>query len=370
MLSPEKHIRPFTQDDIAQVTSLHWQVWGTKGVSLPANIRAEYDEYFRDIFLDGQAGDPRMSSKVYEESTGHILGFIGVVTRTMSLGERPLLAALGSQLIVDPVSRYKLVGVHLVKNFLDGPQDLSIADESNDAGRRVWEKMGGTTAMLSSLSWVRALRPMEYLAESARQRAVMLPLARAFVPVARVMDSALARITRLQLRGGSIVVQESGELDGHTVATHFAKFMGPDKIIPTYQNPLFDWLLRRASSKGRYGQLKAVTVKTNLGQVLGWYVYYAKRSGISEVVHLVASHNNMSQVFNHLIHHAWEERAVALTGRLDPAWLDILTQSHCWLHKRGPSLCVHSKHSDLLEHIRSDRWFSSRLDGEWCVRFR
>ncbi len=52
-----------------------------------------------------------------------------------------------------------IVAVRLARAFLEGPQDLSISDEASDVARKIWEGLGGTTALLRSLHWTRPLRP-------------------------------------------------------------------------------------------------------------------------------------------------------------------------------------------------------------------
>ena len=159
-------VRPFVEADIPQVARLH-----SAAFRLDHEPElAEYGDYFLRVFLDGAATDRNITSLVYQEDDGRIAGFVGVVPRRVTIGGRRYQAAVSSQFVVDPSSHVGLVALRLAKAYLEGPQDLSIADEANDVSRRIWEGLGGTTALLLSLYWTRALRPAQVGLSFARER--------------------------------------------------------------------------------------------------------------------------------------------------------------------------------------------------------
>jgi hypothetical protein len=75
-------------------------------------------------------------------------------------------------------------------------------------------------------------------------------------------------------------------------------------------------------------------------------------------------------VFRHLLHHAWQGGAAALSGRLQPAWLQPLSEEHCHFHGLGPWFMVHSKWPEFLQMFQEGSAVFSRLEGEWCLRYR
>ena len=79
--------------------------------------------------------------------------------------ERPpdFRVAVSSQFIVEPESRLEWAGVQLEKAFLSGAQDLSLADEANDSSCSIWERLGGSTALLFSILWTCFLQPAQYV---------------------------------------------------------------------------------------------------------------------------------------------------------------------------------------------------------------
>jgi len=138
-------VRPFVEADIPQVAELHRRVFQT-GEAPSAELERRYRAYFRGIFLDNPWYDEEVSPLVYEDADGSIAGFLGVMPRRMSIRGRPIQAAVSSQFIVEPGRRSTMAAVHLMKTFMSGPQDVSIADEANGLSRKLWESLGGTTA--------------------------------------------------------------------------------------------------------------------------------------------------------------------------------------------------------------------------------
>src|SRR5206468_4452737 len=129
-------------------------------------------------FLENPAADGLRSSLVCEEKDGRITGFVGIVPRRVAIGGRYFQAAVSSQFIVEPGSHAGLTSLRLARAFIEGPQDLSIADEANDAAKRLWEGLGGTVALLHSLYWMRPLRPARLaLSYVRRVRGLALPAA-------------------------------------------------------------------------------------------------------------------------------------------------------------------------------------------------
>src|SRR6185437_15338764 len=103
-------------------------------------------EYFDQIFFSGPLADDQLSSYVYVDQFGRIGGFMGVVPRRMLFGGRTLRVAVGTQLMVAAHCR-GLAARRLARALIQGPQDLTISDAVNGAGRSVWASVGGRTSL-------------------------------------------------------------------------------------------------------------------------------------------------------------------------------------------------------------------------------
>ena len=168
------NVRAFTRDDILRVAQLHREVFrpATATAGTPARIKPTSTASFSRI-RPAKGLSLRWCT---EERDGRIVGFLGIVRRRVAINDCRYEAAVSSQFIVGRQASKPLVAVRLVQAYLEGPQDLSIADEATEAARRIWEGFSGSTSLLHSLDWTRPLRPARLVhvvrASAADPRAV------------------------------------------------------------------------------------------------------------------------------------------------------------------------------------------------------
>ena len=350
-------VRPFVEADIPQVAAVH-----RAAVQLGDDSRLpEYAEYLTGVFLS--SAERGISSLVYQESDGRIAGFVGIVPRQVVMGGRRYQAAVSSQFVVDPASHVGLVALRLAKAYLEGPQDLSIADEANDVSRKIWEGLGGTTALLLSMYWTRALRPARFGLSFAGQRRGLAQLAVAGRPLAAAADALAVRMPGSQLRQAPPLTT-AAPLFAQTVVAHASEFCG-DALRVEYDEQTCQRLLDRATGRGRL--LNAVV--KNGSSVCGWYIAHLEASGVAEVSQLAASAASIHDVLTQLFHHAWRDGAVSVTGRLDPRFLQPLSDQYCIFHRRGPWVLIKANKPELQRALDSGATCLSRFDGEWSLRF-
>jgi hypothetical protein len=358
-------VRRFEQRDIPLVVQLHRRVWRDAAVEV-FDLDA-YHDYFMNVFVDNPALDPAMPSLVYEDDDGRLVGFLGVVPRRMTIDGRQFHAVVSSQFIVDPDTRVGLVALKLAKEFLEGPQDLSIADEANDISRRIWEGLGGTTALLHSLYWTRALRPGSYAVSLVRNRPSLLPLAAAATPLAAIVDTLATRVRASHFRQAHPTVS-GDDLQPSAVLELMPQFCGATKLQAQYDDRTFQWLLDRAARRREGGELLKVVVRRG-AKVAGWYICHIAPGGLADVVQLAATAASIDDVLDHLFYRTWQRGAIAVTGRLDPRFMQPLSDKYCLLHRRGPWVLVNSNKPEILRSFQTGDACFSRFDGEWSLRF-
>jgi hypothetical protein len=360
------HIRTFVEEDIPQVARLHRTVFGPGDRTNSSGLDS-YHAYFTRVFLDNPARDDALSSLVYQEQDGSIVGFLGVVPRRMSLNGQSLQAAISSVFLVHPACRTSLAAVRLIKAFLDGPQDLSLADEANDLSQRIWEGLGGTTSLLHSIHWTRPLRPARLALSFLRNRRRLAPLAAAAGPLARIVDALATWIPRSHFYQ-SMPRVSADELRGETVLEYLPDFAGAGSLRAEYDTRTFGWVLERAEQRKGDGRLQKVVIR-NDQQILGWYISHLDREGVANVLQIAAKPSSIHEVLDHLFYQAWREGAIAAAGRLEPRFAQALSDKYCLFHRRGPWMLLSSRKPELLQAFQRGDTFISRLDGEWCVRF-
>lgn len=368
-------VRRFVSDDIPQVADLHRRVFRipesgdapAPGGGLSPSLLESYERYFDEVFLNGPWSNDRIRSLVYDEGDGRIAGFLGVIPRPMLWNDTPVQMAVCSQFVVDPQRRGQ-VGLRLLAEHFKGPQDLSISDEANEGTRRVWEARGGGACPSYCVRWIRVLRPARFALSVAARRKRFVTLARGCAPIARIVDAAATR-----WRNGPFRPPAPGaageELDDVTLLTALPELAGSRTLRPQLDRRSWRWTLERAGLGRSGGGFHKVAVPDG-GGIAGWYIYRLDTSGMGEVLQMAARSRRVDEVFGHLLQHAWQRGALALAGRLDPPLFKELSDRYCLFRFAGSSMLVHARRPELLQPLYSGDAFLTRLEGEWCLRFR
>jgi hypothetical protein len=317
------------------------------------------------VFLDNPVSEEPLSL-VYEEDDGRVAGFLGLVPRRVALDGQRFRAVISSQFIVDPASPVALVALRLAKAYLEGPQDLSIADEANDVSRRIWEGLGGQTARLLSLYWTRPLRPARLSLSFLRGRSWLGRLAAAARPLAAGVDALATRLPGSHLRQGEPTAAAE-PLSAPAAAAHAAQLQGR-AVHVDYDERTFQWLLDRVAALNARERVLQALLRQD-GRVIVWYVGRLDRDGVVHVLQLTAAPASVEEVLDHLFHAAWRKGAVAVTGRLEPRFMQALSDRYCLLHRRGPWVMVKTSRPELLQSLQAGEASLSPLDGEWPLRF-
>ncbi len=358
------YVRPFNDDDISQVAGLHRRIFGVSDKWSTELYRC----YFHEVFLNNPWYDKTLSSLVYEEGNGKIGGFLGVVPRPMWMKGRQVRAAVSSQFIVDPQSRFQLAGVQLLKAFLSGPQDLSLADEANDSSRAIWERLGGSTALLYSIHWTCTLRPAQRVRLRLGRHKMLGPLAFLLKPLCQAIDSVMARAPRTPSHGaGSRCFGEDTDIE--VLLQCSDAFRHSQCLRPEYDRRSLEWLLGRPAETNGHGSFQKVAVRNTGRELIGWFLYYLDHHGMVEVLQIGSKKASIHEVLDHLFHHAWRSGAVALRGRLEPGLMPELLSWRGLSHHRRYWTLIHSRSPALLDTIHRGDAFLTRLEGEWCMRF-
>ena len=294
-------IRPLERDDLPQVAILYESVSRSGSTTPPRGLAG----YFERTLLDHPWADPEIPSLVNLNEQGTVRGFIESHVRRLSLEGRPILMACGGQLVSDPAVRNRAAGRLLLRRFFAGPQDLTITDGATEATRRMWRGLGESVGRLGSISWVR-LFDWGAAGEQALEGFGMAP----WRPVVRPVLSAEMP-----------AVRSRGEL------------------------------VKRLIRDG--------------DRVLGWYVAYLQRWGLSQVMQIPARNRDVAGVLDHLFHDAQSAGVAALTGQLGPSLFEALPQRsrRCFLHLSANFL-VHSRNPEVLNPILLGQAMITRMDGE------
>src|SRR6267143_5016749 len=123
-------IRRFCKRDIPDIVRLRRQVFQLTERPSDQSLADCYER----VLLRNPWYDDALSSLVYENARGQPCGFIGVIGRPMEFEGERVRCAVSTEFMVDPEER-GIIGVQLLRRFLEGGQDLSVSDRANDVGR-------------------------------------------------------------------------------------------------------------------------------------------------------------------------------------------------------------------------------------------
>jgi len=356
------HVRPLVEGDIPAVAALHATVFGGGGGRDPQTLRAHLTEVFcRHPWHDG-----KFPSLAYEAAGGEIVGVLGVMRRPMSLNGRPIQVAISHDFMVDPRSRSTLAAMELLRVFLAGSQDLSLAD-GTASSRKIWEAFGGTTSLLHSIRWTRALRPSRCVVDVMRKRGLPAAMAVAARPWCAVLDAVAARSSWTPFH--QPVPRASREdVTAERLLACLSDFSLNRSLRPEYDERSVQWLLEILGRWRSSGSFRKVLVRDVRGDVLGWYLYYLRPGGVGEVVQIGATHDSIGEVLAHLFFDAWRRGALAVSGQLDPAFMEALSEQHCLFDSGAFWTLLNSNDFEVLEAIYRGDAFLTRLEGEGWIR--
>jgi hypothetical protein len=347
-------IRPFIKEDIPQVVNLHPRSF--EDSNNPSGT------YFEEVFLNNPWFEESIPSLVCEQDNGKIIGFLGVIQRRFLFKRRTIQAAIASQFMVDPLHRSTMAGLQLIKTFLAGPQDLSIADVATFATREIWRVFQSHTMWLYSMRWRRVLRASSTRRlQSLLRKYKLSVLSRPFHPA---MEAFEERIRGRRFRPKTPQVSEV-EINENTIVAHLHEFVSSQFLRPEYDEQSLKWILKRAAAQKQFGKLQKVGVSNGVGEIIGWYIYQLSPGGSGRVLHIAARQNFVKEVLDSLFYRAWREQANAVVGRLEPFLIpSLVTESNISCHFSETCAMLHARDPELLSMIHRGDAFLTELEGE------
>ena len=353
----------FTEADLPDVVALF-------GRAFPQHrwqSQTDCEHYFREVFFHHPWRKLGLDSLV-ARIDGRVAGFYGVMPRPMRFRGREIRVAVGCNVMVDPAGP-ALVALELARAQLAGPQDLTLADGATTRALGIWRGLGGDVPLAFNLHWTRQLRPARFLLwRHGRRTRVLRLLAAGVSPLAAIFDAAAARLRSRDTRTAPREVIEDA-LDPGAMAEELPDLTRGKALVPIYTSESLAWMIGQMAVRRGHGALRARRVLGGDRRLLGWYIYYLNRRGPSELVQLVARSGAHVRVLECLFADAWRNGALAVRGRLGTEDAATLGELGCWLRWEDPGTLVHSRHPEIIEAIRRNDAFLSRLDGEWWMRF-
>lgn len=360
-------IRPFAESDIASVIALHCDAFGNPRPRSPV-AEEEYRRWLTTVFLENPMRTAGLESIVCEED-GQVIGFLGIVARRLRMNGTIYRATVCSNFCVHP-DRRGGVGSQLLSHYREMDQDVAFVDEVRDRAGALFERRGWNISALQSVRWVLPLRPAERVLSTLKHR-VPAAIAHAARPVSLLIDGALRAVPRSPFRP-LVSTLTRREITSGELARLLDEFGPPQTLRPVTDDGSTEWLVDRARGMTDAGTLHMISVADSRGAVVGWYLYYAMAGGQGEVLQLVSVREVAVDVLDDLIHHAYAQGVLSLSGTLHPDFLPHLAARHALFDSASGSrwMLVHSRIPAIMEAFWRGALLTSRLDGEWCHHLR
>lgn len=361
-------VRPLTENDIPQVADLYWRILRERNVARPPNVEAFLQElYFKNPWLD-----PDIPSLVYDDK-GKTVGFLGVIPRKMCYEGKPVRIAYGGNFAVHPDFRTTLAGLHLLRTYMAGPQDLSQTDSANDTSRALLERLGFTTILPYSVHWVRLLRPARcatYAISRVTENALGGLLEFATRPFCNLADHFATKLSSSPFRQNESSLHGM-DLEVETLLKCLTDFRQGYSLWPDYDESSLTWLLRfMQKMKGRDEDLRKVVLREDSGKIVGWYIYYRTPNRFGDVVQLGGEKKRIKDILDHIFYDAWSSGLIGMHGTIERQFMADFSEKNCFFTCRGGWTVSYSRKPQLLQRLNSGDAFLSRLDGEWCLGLR
>ena len=355
-------IRPLTRADLPAVVALRKKVW-------PESIHG-CDEaraaYLGRVFLDNPWRDGDIVPLVAEDDHGVLVGFHGAIPRPARFGSRRIRVAVGESFVVDPKHR-GLVGIQLLRRFLEGPQDLSIADRATPGVARLWRHHGGHALELQRLDWIRPFYPLRVAARRVAGEGSSLWGVRAASPFLGALDTWVT--------GGASelrVLEPEGHAEPVDLDAYASALRGLESrrtLMPEGDAEGLKWLAGFWSDRREFGPWETIVVRSASHEVAGAFLWML-RGRVAELVHLVARPDARGTVLEHFLTRARASGARVCQGRVDAHLVDLIQPPAYFLDQlTDKHVVVHSDDARLIEAIRDGSSQLGRLDGAWFTRF-
>jgi hypothetical protein len=349
-------LRPLERDDLEQVAALFLRV-------VRAGERQSVGEtaaYFERTTLDHPWADPEIPALVFVDGAGAITGFVGSYVARLRFDGSPIRAACPGNLVAAVEPGAVPAGALLLREYLNGPQEVTFVDTLGESSRPMWQALGGETAFLGAFSWVRVFGPFGLASERLVGRrgagGRVLPV------VWGRLDAAVRRVGSRWL-AADVPGTSARVLEPAAMVAEWPRLTRSLRLYPDYDRGYLEWLFGELERPRRRGVLVRRLVEAG-GRVLGWYLYYLKTGGISRVLQVVGGEKDLGAVLDHLFHDAQAAGAAALDGRLEPRLLEPLAQRRCLFRYAGAA-GVHTRNRDILVAVLSRQSVFTRIDSEY-----
>lgn len=347
-------IRALRRDDLDEVARIRLRTFRYSSHTEPETM----SPYLGEVFLENPWQEGRSTSFVAELPNGRIAAFLGAIPRPFTFRGSTIRGSILSHFMVHEDYRGKGIGSRLLKSWLAGQQDFSWSDIANDATRAAMTKLGAWQPLLHCLYWKVAVRKRTAVVDALKLGLLGRVSRRAMRPVLQLCDNIACK-----RQPDNFITREATDVEfEHALCSTYR--VG---LCALYTEATLSFLLAQLRRRPKAGILRSVIVDSIDGVTHGCFIYFAVSGGGGEVVLMAAARGSELVVVNALRADAFSRCCVTLNGRIEPQFLEVMSEEGFVFRQQDPSALIHSRDSDLVVAVATGCCAISRLDGEWWI---
>lgn len=370
-VTPKTHVIPQKKNS-HQISSLSFDdidaVVALSQLYFPRSSESTVDQLRKsmmDLFFDNGALLPNVSPIVSRSANGTVSGFLGVISKTFRYQNKEVVLANCHHLMATEEARNHLIPMRLLQHFIKGPQDVSFSDGSSESTRLLWKRLDGEVVACESIYYKIPLRPLSFVA-GFLLKSHQNWMAGSIRTIANGTDT-IASKARLPLFHRKDAGIETVPLTSDVMCALMKKLRPYYRLFPQHTPHEIDRLIRILEEETRYGKLQKVVLLDHQKEAFGWFIYYAQKGGICEIIQAVCLPGKETELFRSLTRHAYDAGGVELSGRLmNSQFQTPFTKQSISLPGRMWTL-MKSDNVELKHTIQSGKAFITRLEGDLWV---
>jgi len=350
-----RRVRAMKIDDIPAIRTLFQRVFRPHSKS----CREAFDQYFQKFFFENPYYDPAIGSVVHENEHGEIDSAISVLPIPYRVNGQSVMGRLLCAFMMKPEMSPR-GAAELTLTLRPSEKILNFTDSAAPVSLKHSEAIGGITLGTHGLGWTRVFQAASYVANYVAERRPVL-CGWAASSVGKVLNPlfpvpAIRRAAKSTADAREITQEEAISLVPGYLQSYLAH--------PAWTESDIGWLFRMASDNHAAGALRFCAINDRTGSPGGFFCYYRRSNGIAEILNIITKAGMEKHAVDAMLLHLQDEGHIAAQGRVDPRYLNALSQQSIMFFRLKANVCVATANADMLNAIQRGDIFIGGLAGE------
>ncbi|MEJ5018439.1 hypothetical protein WH297_01620 [Ochrobactrum vermis] len=350
-----RRVRAMDTDDIPAVRTLFQQVFRPQSKSCNEN----FDQFFQKFFFENPYYDPAIGSVVHEDDHGGIDSALSVLPIPYRVNGRTIMGRLLCAFMMKPDMSPR-GAAELTLTLRPSDKILNFSDSAAPVSLRHFEAIGGVTLSTHGLGWTRVFQAASYVASYLAERRPILDgwatssvgkMLNPLFPLPPIKKAAKSRANVKEIALEEAVSLVPGLLESYSAH-------------PVWTESDINWLFQMALDNQAAGTLHLCAINDHTGSPSGFFCYYSRPNGMAEVLNVIAQAGTEKHAVDAMLLHVQEEGHIAAQGRVDPRYLNALSQQSIMFFRLKANVCVVTASADMLNAVHRNDIFIGGLAGE------